>query len=59
VVEIARTGVAILLVEQFAGFVLGVAHQVAVMTQGRIRHAGRPDEVSAELSGAYLGGHAQ
>ncbi len=56
VAAITATGVAILLVEQFAGHVLGVADQVAVMVHGQIRAAGRPNEMAAQLSGAYLGG---
>ena len=56
VAAITATGVAILVVEQFAGHVLGVADQVAVMVNGRIRAAGRPDEMAEQLSGAYLGG---
>jgi branched-chain amino acid transport system ATP-binding protein len=52
---ITRSGVAVLLVEQFAGFVLGVADQIAVMVNGRIRAAGRPDEMADQLTGAYLG----
>lgn len=56
VAAITARGVAILLVEQFAGPLLGVADQVAVMVHGRIRAAGRPDEMADQLSGAYLGG---
>ncbi|MGK2947945.1 MAG: ABC transporter ATP-binding protein, partial [Acidimicrobiales bacterium] len=53
--EITRTGVAILLVEQFAAYVLDVADQVAVMVNGEIRAAGRPSEMASQLQGAYLG----
>jgi branched-chain amino acid transport system ATP-binding protein len=53
--SITRTGVAILLVEQFAAFVLDVADQVAVMVNGEIRAAGRPAEMASQLQGAYLG----
>ena len=52
---ITATGTAILLVEQFAGFVLGVADEVAIMVHGQIRAAGRPEEVAGHLTGAYLG----
>jgi branched-chain amino acid transport system ATP-binding protein len=48
-------GVAILLVEQFAAFVLDVADQVAVLVNGEIRAAGRPAEMAGLLQGAYLG----
>jgi branched-chain amino acid transport system ATP-binding protein len=53
--QITATGTAILVVEQFAGSVLGVADQIAIMVNGQIRGAGRPDEMEALLSGAYLG----
>ena len=53
--SITQTGVAILLVEQFAAFVLDVADQVAVMVNGEIRAAGRPAEMADQLQGAYLG----
>jgi len=56
VAAITATGVAILVVEQFASFVSGVADQVAVMVNGEIRAAGRPDELAGQLQGAYLGG---
>ena len=55
VAEIAKTGVAILLVEQFAQTALGVADYCAVMAQGRIRSFGQPADVEEELSSAYLG----
>jgi branched-chain amino acid transport system ATP-binding protein len=55
VAAITETGVAILVVEQFAAFVLDVADQVAVMINGEIRAAGRPDEMAGQLQGAYLG----
>jgi branched-chain amino acid transport system ATP-binding protein len=56
VAEIAREGVSILVVEQFAGVVLGVADQAGIMLQGRVARVGRPEELEAELSEAYLGG---
>ncbi len=52
---IARAGVSILVVEQFAGVVLGVADHAAIMTNGRVAFTGRPSELEGELSGAYLG----
>ena len=54
--EIAASGVSILVVEQFARTVLGVAERAAIMTHGRIGVVGRPAEVADELSDAYLGG---
>jgi branched-chain amino acid transport system ATP-binding protein len=56
VAQLAAAGMSILVVEQFARTVLGVADYAALMTHGRIRRVGRPDEVADELSEAYLGG---
>ena len=50
-----RSGVSILVVEQFAHIVLDVADLAVVMVQGRIAAAGRPSDIEAELSSAYLG----
>ncbi len=55
VAQIAREGTSILVVEQFARTVLGVADLAAVMVNGRIRALGPPDEIENELSAAYLG----
>jgi branched-chain amino acid transport system ATP-binding protein len=54
--EIAREGVSILIVEQFASVVLDVADRAAIMVQGTIRAIGSPKVVAAELQSAYLGG---
>ncbi len=54
--QIARTGTSILVVEQFARTVLGVADLAAIMVNGSIRQIGHPNEVERELSAAYLGG---
>jgi branched-chain amino acid transport system ATP-binding protein len=54
--QIARTGTSILVVEQFARTVLGVADVAAIMVNGQIRRVGRPEDVEQELSAAYLGG---
>jgi branched-chain amino acid transport system ATP-binding protein len=56
VARIAKEGITILVVEQFAKVVLGVADEAAIMAQGRIAMKGRPDELADELSAAYLGG---
>jgi branched-chain amino acid transport system ATP-binding protein len=56
VARIAKEGITILVVEQFAKVVLGVADEAAIMAQGRIATTGRPDELADELSAAYLGG---
>jgi branched-chain amino acid transport system ATP-binding protein len=56
VAELARTGVSILVVEQFARVVLGVADRAAIMVHGRVSDVGTPDEIESKLSSAYLGG---
>ena len=56
VAEIARQGVAVLVVEQFAAAVLGIADDAAVMVRGRIERRGHPDSgLRAELAALYLG----
>jgi branched-chain amino acid transport system ATP-binding protein len=56
VAELARTGVSVLVVEQFARVVLGVADRAALMLSGRVARVGAPAEIESELSSAYLGG---
>jgi branched-chain amino acid transport system ATP-binding protein len=56
VAVIAREGVSILVVEQFAKLVLDVADEAAIMVQGRVAAVGAPHELAGELSSAYLGG---
>jgi len=56
VAQVAREGVSILVVEQFARTVLGVADYAAIMVSGRIVSVGRPADLEEELSAAYLGG---
>ena len=53
---VASEGTSILLVEQFARIVMDVADEAAVMVQGRIVETGRPRDLEATLSQAYLGG---
>ncbi len=53
--ELARSGLSILIVEQFAQTVLGVADIAAIMLQGRIQRTGPPAEIAEELTAAYLG----
>jgi branched-chain amino acid transport system ATP-binding protein len=53
--QIAQSGVSVLVVEQFARTVMGVADWAAIMTQGRIVREGPPHEIEAELSAAYMG----
>ncbi|WP_327116804.1 ABC transporter ATP-binding protein [Nocardia sp. NBC_01730] len=56
VAEIARDGVAVLVVEQFASAVLDIADHAAVLVRGRIEYRGRPDgELRRELASLYLG----
>ena len=56
VAQVAQQGVSILVVEQFASTVLGVADYAAIIVHGRIARAGRPAELRDDLSKAYLGG---
>lgn len=57
--QIASTGVSILVVEQFARTVLGIADIAAIMVHGQIRAVGRPADIEHELSSAYLGGEKE
>lgn len=56
VAQVSETGVSVLVVEQFARTVLGIADRAAIMLSGRITRVGPPDEIAEELSSAYLGG---
>jgi branched-chain amino acid transport system ATP-binding protein len=58
VAELADGGVTVLVVEQFAHELLGVADRLAIMLSGRIVRVGEPAEIAAELEGAYLSGVA-
>ena len=53
--QLAESGLSILIVEQFAQSVLGVADVAAIMTGGVIQRVGNPEEVAEELTEAYLG----
>jgi branched-chain amino acid transport system ATP-binding protein len=55
VANFAREGVSILIVEQFAQAVLGVADHALVMTHGHIERSGAPAEIAEDLAAAYLG----
>ena len=55
VAEVAAGGVSILVVEQSARVVLGVADYAAIMVNGRITGIGQPADLEDELSAAYLG----
>lgn len=52
---IASQGVSILIVEQFAQTVMGVADVVGLMLSGRMVKVGRPQDLEDDLSRAYLG----
>ena len=55
VAGIANDGVSVLVVEQFARTVLGVADRAVIMQHGHVIAAGVPADLEAELSAAYLG----
>ncbi len=55
VAQVAASGVSILVVEQFARTVLGVADIAAIMAHGRVTAVGPPSQIEAELASAYLG----
>jgi branched-chain amino acid transport system ATP-binding protein len=56
VAQVAREGISILVVEQFAQAVLGIADRAAIMVNGVLTRVGSPSELQSELSSAYLGG---
>jgi branched-chain amino acid transport system ATP-binding protein len=53
---IVEEDVAILVVEQFAHEVLGVADVAGIIFHGRVEFTGSPDDVSRALQSAYLAG---
>nr|WSY49215.1 ABC transporter ATP-binding protein [Streptomyces sp. NBC_00886] len=54
--EIARQGVAVLVVEQFAAAALDICDHAAVLVRGLVERQGHPDGgLRAELSALYLG----
>ncbi len=56
VADVAAEGTSILLVEQFARIVMDVAHEALIMVGGNVIETGRPRDLEATLSQAYLGG---
>jgi branched-chain amino acid transport system ATP-binding protein len=56
VAQLARSGVSVLVVEQFAATVMDVADRAALMAHGQITRVGDPRELEQELSATYLGG---
>jgi branched-chain amino acid transport system ATP-binding protein len=55
VAQVASEGVSILVVEQFARTVLPIADLAGIMLHGRVSKVGRPADLEADLSSAYLG----
>jgi branched-chain amino acid transport system ATP-binding protein len=53
--QLAKEGVTIIVVEQFAEFALDVAEHAIVMTGGRIAYKGPASEVGGQLHDLYLG----
>lgn len=58
VAQIARSGVSILVVEQFAQTALRVSDYAAVMTGGKVVATGEPGEIDKILADVILGGAA-
>ena len=58
VAAMAAEGVSILVVEQFAQAVLGVADIASIMLHGHVTRTGPPTEIAEELADAYLGASA-
>ena len=54
--RIAASGLSILIVEQFAHEILGVADRAGIMLHGRILQTGARRLIADELADAYLGG---
>ena len=55
VAQVSKEGVSILVSEQFARTVLGIAQYAAIVLHGTITRVGTPAELEDELSAAYLG----
>jgi branched-chain amino acid transport system ATP-binding protein len=55
VAQLAAEGISILVVEQFARTALAIADYAAIMVHGRITRVGQPEDVTDEVSAAYLG----
>jgi len=53
--RIAASGLSILIVEQFAHEILGIADRAGIMLHGRLLHTGPPASIAGELADAYLG----
>ena len=55
VAQVSQEGVSILVSEQFARTVLGIAQYAAIVLHGNVTRVGTPEELENELSAAYLG----
>jgi branched-chain amino acid transport system ATP-binding protein len=55
VAQLAEQGIGVLVVEQFARTVLGVATRAGILINGKIISEGSPNELEDQLSDAYLG----
>ena len=55
VAQVSKEGVSILVSEQFARTVLGIAQYAAIVLHGQVTRVGTPAELEDELSAAYLG----
>ncbi|MBV8690648.1 MAG: ABC transporter ATP-binding protein [Actinobacteria bacterium] len=53
--QLASEGISILVVEQFARTALAIADAAAIMVGGRIVRTGKPQDVTDDVSAAYLG----
>ena len=56
--QLASEGISILVVEQFARTALAIADYAAIMVHGRVTRVGQPQDVTDEVSAAYLGSGA-
>jgi len=56
--QLAKEGISILVVEQFARTALAVADYGVVMVNGRVIAVGEPADLEADIEAAYLGGAA-
>jgi branched-chain amino acid transport system ATP-binding protein len=55
VADLAREGISILIVEQFAQAILGVSTIASIMLHGRVALTGNPQDIAQDATAAYLG----
>lgn len=55
VVDVAASGVTVVVVEQFAKLAVPIADRVGIMSSGHLVWEGQPSDVADALAGAYLG----